>query len=66
MVAADKGHQSIVEALLEGGVDVNYKHQVNLSVCTSYSQAVGYTGNMLTLNRQWGGLQSSLLQRMAE
>ena len=28
MVAADKGYQSIVEALLEGGVDVNYKHQV--------------------------------------
>ena len=28
MVAADKGYQSIVEALMEGGVDVNYKHQV--------------------------------------
>ena len=28
MVAADKGYQSVVEALLEGDVDVNYKHQV--------------------------------------
>ena len=28
MVAADKGYQSIVEALLEGDVDVNYKEQV--------------------------------------
>ena len=29
MVAADKGYQNIVEALLEGDVDVNYKHQVS-------------------------------------
>ena len=62
MVAADKGHQSIVEALLEGGVDVNYKHQVNLFVCT----LVRYLVTQETLNRQQGGLQSSLLQRMVE
>ena len=31
MVAADKGYLSIVEALLDGGANVNYKHQVRLT-----------------------------------
>ena len=36
MVATDKGNQSIVEVLLEGGADVNYKHQVRLMLFDSY------------------------------
>lgn len=36
MVATDKGNQSIVEVLLEGGADVNYKHQVRLMLFDGY------------------------------
>ena len=68
MVAANKGHLSIVEVLLESGVDVNYKHQVNLCLCTSYAARQWITQETCIpiMNRQWGGLQSSLLQRMVE
>ena len=62
MVAADKGYQSIVEALLEGGVDVNYKHQV-----------YGYDSIILLVHdicdhmyRRQVGQLFSLQQRMVE
>ena len=43
MVAADKGYLSIVEALLDGGANVNYKHQVCLTgmrVAVTFTRAV--------------------------
>ena len=30
MVAANKGHLGVVEALLEGGADVNHHHKVSI------------------------------------
>ena len=47
MVAADKGYQSIVEALLEGDVDVNYKEQVGYIITDPLcdTMIIGYNNN---------------------
>ena len=65
MVAADKGYQSVVEALLEGGVDVNYKHQVGYTGISWYNDywmyaCLDYEHRLLV------GQQFSLQQRMVE
>ena len=66
MVAADKGYQSIVEALLVGGVDVDYKHQVLRIMLSGNTIIMMYGDVWLQPFRQLVGLLYSLLQRMVE
>jgi hypothetical protein len=64
MVAADKGYLSVVEALLEGGVDVNYKHQVG---CLFSGYYIGCMhACLIDEHRRPAGQQFSLLQKMVK
>ena len=66
MVAADKGYQNVVEALLEGGVDVNYKHQVSdifvthnchndywINMCLNYVHIGNWLASYFLCSKEW-------------
>ena len=74
MVAADKGYQNVVEALLEGGVDVNYKHQVSGIFVTHnchndtyimYMQATGWPAIFFATKNGRVSILKKLLERGA-